>query len=117
MEDNWENKLASKKDIAIYFCISTFYLTVSAFCCADSSYDIEIFIYEIIFILLLYLPEILIFILNFIIKKFEIKNPFIIKLFKVLIHTFSFIYFILLTLLMFLLVDFVLNFDLKGGFG
>ena len=117
MEDNWTNKLASKKDIVIYFCISSFYMTVSIFCRADSSYDIEMFFIGVVFIVLLYLPEILIFILNFIIKKFEIKSQFIIKLFKVLTHTFCFIYFILLTLLMFLMLEFVFNFDLKGEFG
>ena len=57
------------------------------------------FIYVLGYMFFVYLPEIIIHIFDFTVKKFAIENKIAVKIIKILIITLGYVYFILLCLL------------------
>ena len=64
---------------------------------------------EILFVLYLYFPLLIIFITDIIIKKLKVENKIILKILKFLLNIFCFLYYLLFTLLAYMLLQ--MNFD------
>ena len=89
------HSLISNKNMIILFIISIIYTVLFFYIISDSG---KINFERFIFILLLYLPEIIILILNIFIKKEKIKNQFLFNIFKITYNILSVLYFLLLSL-------------------
>ena len=89
------DNLISNKNMIIFFIISIIYTVLFLYIISGF---VNINFERFIFILLLYLPEIIISIITFFIKKGKIKNQFLFKILKITYNILSVLYFILLLL-------------------
>ena len=105
------NVLASAKTIKIFFSISIIYTIIIIVSSNYSGvlYDFLDFIIYIATLLFFYLPEIIIFIIDFLIKKFKLQNQTIIKVIKIFVNIFNILYFIMLTFFIILCINFALD--------
>ncbi len=95
------NEILTARELIIFFVIS-FVLTISDITfCYDNirrmmHYDdrYEFILFSLIFYTLLYLPQIIVFLVDYLIKKFKITNKILIKVIYVLISMFSCAYFL-----------------------
>ena len=87
--------------IKIFF-ISIIILTIGIF--LKNKYTLEM-----LFVLYFYFPLLIIFITDIIIKKLKVENKIILKILKFLLNIFCFLYYLLFTLLAYILLQ--MNFD------
>ena len=90
-------------NIHIFYCISLIYVLMWIIDNCNPHELYKFFTYSFIYVLgymfFVYLPEIIIHIFDFTVKKFAIENKIAVKIIKTLIITLGYVYFILLCLL------------------
>ncbi len=98
--------ISSRKDIITCFIISLIYTIISLIdsLSLGNSFDFSLLLVQIFSILLFYLPEVIIIILDYLIKKINIKNQDIIKILRIIIKSFNIIYFIFFGLIILILI-------------
>ncbi len=95
------NKILTARELIIFFVISFIFTIITLILYCDAIYkdicyskELNHIIIYLIFYGLLYLPQIIVFFIDFLIKKFKIKNKVLLKVIYILISIFSCAYFL-----------------------
>lgn len=94
------NKILTARELIIFFVISFVFSMVWIINIFDNILDfsMSIYFFNIVLILLLYLPLVIILLFKYLIQKFKIENIILLKTLRVIINIFSFIYYFLFLL-------------------